>query len=195
MKKIILTVFITMVGIMTNANAKTEVATLAGGCFWCIESDYEKIKGVISVQSGYTGGKEPNPTYEQVSSGKTGHVEVVQIVFNPDIISYREIMGKFWRSIDPLNPNGQFCDIGPQYRSEVFYRNEEQKKIAQETKREIDESGVLPSKIVTQITEASIFYPAEEYHQDYYKKNPIRYKYYRYSCGRDKRVEELWGEK
>ncbi|MDA0781769.1 MAG: peptide-methionine (S)-S-oxide reductase MsrA [Rickettsiales bacterium] len=193
-KKFLITILITTVITMANANAKNETATLAGGCFWCIESDFEKIGGIISVTSGYTGGSEPNPTYEQVSSGATGHVEAVQIVFDANIITYRRIMDKFWRSIDPLNARGQFCDIGPQYRSEVFYHNEEQKQIAEETRKQIDDSGVLPSKIVTKITEASEFYPAEEYHQNYYKKNPVRYKYYRYSCGRDKRVEELWGK-
>ncbi len=193
MKKIILTILITMVSTMANANEKHKTATLAGGCFWCIESDFEKVQGVISVMSGYIGGKNPNPTYKQVSAGGTGHVEAVQVIYDPEIITYHQIMDKFWRSIDPTDPYGQFCDKGDQYRSEVFYHDEEQKKIAEETKNEIDSSGVLPTKIVTNITEASEFYPAEEYHQDYYKKNPIRYKYYRYRCGRDERVKELWG--
>lgn len=187
---ILLTIMVTT---MANANAKTEIATFAGGCFWCVESDFEKINGVISVTSGYTGGKEINPTYEDVSAGITGHVESVEIVFDPSKVAYRELVNKFWRSIDPTTKNRQFCDVGEQYRTEIFYHNEEQKQIAESTKTEIEDAKILPAPIVTAITQASAFYPAEEYHQDYYKKNPIRYKYYRYSCGRDQRVKELWG--
>jgi len=180
---------------MTNANAKNEIATLAGGCFWCVESDFEKVDGVISVVSGYTGGKEHNPTYQQVSSGRTGHTEAVQIVFDPEKVSYKKLIDMFWKTIDPTTPNRQFCDVGSQYRSEIFYHSDEQKQIAEETKRTINESGILPAQIVTAVTKAGEFYPAEDYHQNYYKKNPVRYKFYRYNCGRDKRLQELWGSK
>ncbi|MEC8066960.1 MAG: peptide-methionine (S)-S-oxide reductase MsrA [Pseudomonadota bacterium] len=178
---------------MNTANAQTqlETATLGGGCFWCMEKPYEALKGVESVVSGYTGGHTPNPTYKDVSSGQSGHVEVVQVTFDPQIISYEEILKNFWVNIDPEVKNRQFCDVGPQYRSIIYYHSEDQKKVAEQTKHMVENSGL---KVATEIAPAVTFYPAEDYHQNYYKKNPIRYKYYRYACGRDSRLDDLWGE-
>lgn len=169
------------------------VATLAGGCFWCMEPPFDELDGVISTTSGYAGGWVAEPTYEQVSGGGTGHAEVVQIVYDPSKISYEDLLEVFWRNIDPLTADAQFCDHGRQYRSAIFYHGEEQKQAALESKRELEESGRFDEPIVTEITEFSNFYPAEDYHQDYYQKNPKRYKFYRYGCGRDKRLEQLWG--
>ncbi len=169
-------------------------ATFAGGCFWCMEPPFDKLDGVISSTSGYIGGHKKDPTYEQVSSGTTGHAEAVEIVYDPKKVTYEQLLAVFWRNIDPTTANRQFCDVGSQYRTGVFYHDEEQKRLAERSKRELDESGKLPSPVVTEITEAGEFYPAEDYHQDYYKKNPIRYKYYRFGCGRDKRLEQLWGD-
>ena len=171
---------------------KTETATLAGGCFWCVESDFEKVDGVIKVISGYTGGHRADPTYREVSSGTTGHLESVQVIFDPDKITYKEILDVFWRHIDPTDAGGQFVDRGNQYRSAIFYHNEQQKKIAEESKRELEKSGIFKKPIVTEIIKFEKFYPAEEYHQDYYKKNPIRYKYYRWHSGRDQFLEKVW---
>ena len=173
----------------------SETAILAGGCFWCVESDFDKVEGVISTTSGYTGGHLKNPTYKQVSAGGTGHVEAVKIEFDPARISYSQLLDVFWHNIDPTVRNQQFCDHGSQYRSEIFYLNEEQKKLAEKSKAELEKTKPFKAPIVTAITPASTFYPAEEYHQDYHNKNPIRYKYYRWGCGRDKRLEELWGSK
>jgi peptide-methionine (S)-S-oxide reductase len=173
---------------------KQEVATFAGGCFWCMEAPFDKLPGVISVTVGYTGGKVKNPTYEQVSAGGTGHAESVQIVFDPGKISYGKLLDIFWHNIDPTVKDRQFCDIGSQYRSAIFYHGEEQRKIAEKSKEELEKTKPFKGPIVTEITPASEFYPAEEYHQHYYKKNPIRYKYYRYGCGRDQRLEQLWGK-
>jgi len=169
-------------------------ATFAGGCFWCMEPPFDKLDGVISSTSGYIGGHKKDPTYEQVSSGTTGHAEAVEIVYDPKKVTYEKLLAVFWRNVDPTTANRQFCDVGSQYRTGVFYHDEEQKRLAERSKRELDESGKLPSPVVTEITEAGEFYPAEDYHQDYYKKNPIRYKYYRFGCGRDKRLEQLWGD-
>ncbi len=171
----------------------TEIATFAGGCFWCMTPPFEMLPGVISVTAGYTGGDLKNPTYEEVSAGGTGHLESVQIVYDPQKISYEKLLYVFWRNIDPVTANGQFCDHGEQYRTAIFYHDEEQKRLAEESKQRLEASKRLPGPIVTEIRSASVFYPAEEYHQDYYKKNPIRYKFYRWSCGRDKRLKELWG--
>ena len=173
----------------------SETAILAGGCFWCVESDFDKVEGVISTTSGYTGGHLENPTYKQVSAGGTGHVEAVKIEFDPAKISYSQLLDIFWRNIDPTVKDQQFCDHGSQYRSEIFYLNEEQKELAEKSKAELEKTKPFKEPIVTAITPASTFYPAEEYHQDYHNKNPIRYKYYRWGCGRDKRLEELWGSK
>lgn len=170
----------------------TAKATFAGGCFWCMEPPYDELEGVISTISGYIGGTKKNPTYEQVSAGTTGHTEAVQITYDPAKISYEKLLEVFWRNIDPLTANAQFCDSGSQYRSGIFYHDEAQKKLAEASKKRIQTRFKQP--VVTEITAASEFYPAEDYHQDYYKKNPIRYKIYRYGCGRDQRLEELWGD-
>jgi peptide methionine sulfoxide reductase msrA/msrB len=174
--------------------AERATATFAGGCFWCMEGPFEKLKGVVSVTSGYTGGQKKNPTYEQVSSGTTGHAESVQIVYDPGMIGYERLLDVFWRNIDPLTANAQFCDHGPQYRSAIFYHDEAQKAAALESKKAIEASGRFSRPIVTEIVPASTFYPAEEYHQDFYKRNPVRYLTYRSGCGRDRRLKELWGE-
>jgi peptide-methionine (S)-S-oxide reductase len=177
-----------------NYAADQEVATFAGGCFWCMEPPFDKLPGVISTTSGYTGGQRKNPTYEEVSAGGTGHAEAVRIVYDPGRVSYADLLKVFWRNIDPLDGAGQFCDKGNQYRSAIFTHNEEQRRLAEDTKREIKTTGKHTAAIATRIEPAGEFYPAEEYHQDYYQKNPIRYKYYRYSCGRDQRLEQLWGK-
>jgi peptide-methionine (S)-S-oxide reductase len=177
----------------TASYAEEQTATFAGGCFWCSESDFEKLDGVIAVSSGYIGGHQKNPTYKQVSAGNTGHTEGVQIIFDNQKISYSTLLEYFWRSIDPIDAGGQFCDRGQQYRSEIFYHSEEQKQAAEKSLRALDKGGYLDAPIATKITSASIFYPAEDYHQDYYLKNPLRYNYYRWGCGRDKRLEALWG--
>jgi peptide-methionine (S)-S-oxide reductase len=179
----------------TAATHDTNVATLAGGCFWCMEPPFDKLEGVISTTSGYTGGHTKNPSYKQTSSGKTGHTEAIQIVYDPRMVSYEKLLDVFWHNIDPTTADRQFCDRGNQYRSEIFYHNEKQKRKAEASKAALNKSKPFKAPIVTQVTQASTFYAAEDYHQDYYKKNPIRYRYYRYGCGRDKRLEQLWGEK
>jgi peptide-methionine (S)-S-oxide reductase len=171
-----------------------EVATFAGGCFWCMEPPYDEIPGVISTTSGYTGGQKKNPTYEEVSSGRTGHTEAVQVVFDPKKVSYQKLLDVFWMNIDPTTPNAQFCDHGSQYRSGIFYHNEEQMRLAIASRDQIERTKRFREPIVTEITKAATFYPAEDYHQDYYKKNPLRYKFYRANCGRDARLEQLWGK-
>lgn len=171
------------------------VATFAGGCFWCTESDFDKIHGVVSTISGYMGGHVSNPTYEQVSSGKTGHIEVVQVYYDPARTDFATLLEAFWPTIDPLTPNGQFCDMGPQYRSAIFYHNAKQQALIASSKQTLDNSGRFNQPVVTEILPATEFYPAEDYHQDYYNKNPLRYKYYRSSCGRDDRLQELWQSK
>ncbi|MCE5334512.1 MAG: peptide-methionine (S)-S-oxide reductase MsrA [Desulfobacteraceae bacterium] len=168
-------------------------AVFAGGCFWCVEADFEKLDGVVEAVSGYTGGTVENPTYEQVSAGGTGHLESVRVIYDPDRISYKELLDFFWKHIDPTDAGGQFVDRGGQYRSAIFYENEEQKKLAEESKRELEKSGHFDKPIATEILAASKFYPAEEYHQNYYSKNPIRYKYYRYGSGRDQFLAKAWG--
>jgi peptide-methionine (S)-S-oxide reductase len=175
--------------------ASTGVATFAGGCFWCTEADFDKVPGVISTTSGYIGGTVPNPTYKQVSSGKTGHIEAVQVRFDPAKTSFAKLLAAFWPTIDPLTANRQFCDRGAQYRSAIFYHDEEQKRQAEASKAALQASTRFSQPIVTDILPATEFYPAEDYHQDYYKKNPIRYSYYRSNCGRDARLAEVWGSK
>ena len=172
-----------------------ETATFAGGCFWCSESDLEKIKGVEDVISGYTGGQEANPTYKEVSAGQTGHYEAVQITYDPDVVTYEALLEAFWRHINPTDAGGQFVDRGPQYRTAIFYHNEEQKRLAEAAKKELQGSGRFNVPIVTEILPFSTFYRAEEYHQDYYKKSPLRYKYYRYASGRDQFIAESWKDK
>jgi peptide-methionine (S)-S-oxide reductase len=166
-------------------------ATFAGGCFWCMEPPFDALDGVVSTTSGYTGGHTANPTYEQVSAGKTGHAEAVEIVYDPRKVTYARLLEVFWRNIDPLTANAQFCDAGNQYRAGIFVHDATQRKLAEASKDAAAQR--LQKPIVTEITAASQFWPAEEYHQDYYKKNPIRYKFYRTSCGRDRRLEAIWG--
>jgi peptide-methionine (S)-S-oxide reductase len=169
-------------------------ATFAGGCFWCMEPPFDKLVGVISTTSGYTGGHKLKPTYEEVCSGTTGHAEAVQVVYDSTQISYAQLLHVFWHNIDPLAVNRQFCDAGSQYRSAIFYHNEEQRRLAEESKQKLEQTRRFGRPIVTEIAAASTFYQAEEYHQDYYKKNPLHYKAYRAGCGRDRRLQELWGE-
>ncbi len=173
---------------------KTEIAILAGGCFWCIESDFDNVTGVLDTVSGYTGGTLENPTYKAVSAGGSGHLEALKITFDPDVISYSEILDVFWRSVDPTDAGGQFCDRGHSYTTAIFPTSEEQQKTSEISKRLIDASGLLEDPVVTPIIPATTFYPSEDYHQDYAKKNPIRYKFYRFQCGRDAKVEALWGD-
>ncbi len=175
-------------------SAEYRKATFAGGCFWCMEPAFDALKGVISVTSGYTGGEKTNPTYKDVSAGGTGHAESIEILYDASAISYQKLLDTFWHNIDPIAVNRQFCDTGNQYRSAIFYHSEEQARLARTSKTALDRSRRFSEPVATEITPAARFYPAEEYHQDYYKKNPIRYKYYRNGCGRDKRLKELWGE-
>jgi peptide-methionine (S)-S-oxide reductase len=169
-------------------------AIFAGGCFWCVEADFDKLPGVLSTESGYTGGELRNPTYEQVSRGGTGHAESVRVTYDPQKVSYELLLQHFWHHIDPTVKDRQFCDAGNQYRSAIFYLNDAQRSAAQASKAELEKSGRL-AHVYTEIAQAGTFYPAEEYHQDYYRKNPIRYKVYRTSCGRDARVSEIWRSK
>lgn len=177
-----------------NSAPQQATATFAGGCFWCMEPPYDKLDGVISTTSGYMGGHVDKPTYQQVSHGNTGHTEVVQVIYDPAVISYQKLLDTYWKNIDPTDARGQFCDKGSQYRTEIFYHNAEQRNLAQQSKAELLNNKPFKGDITTPISAAKTFYAAEDYHQDYYQKNPIRYKYYRYSCGRDNRLEELWGE-
>ncbi len=174
-------------------SANLAKATFAGGCFWCMEPPFDKLDGVISTTSGYTGGHTKNVTYKEVSAGGTGHAEAVEIVYDPEKISYEKLLEVFWRNVDPTTPDRQFCDTGRQYRTEIFYHDAEQKRLAEQSKDRIEQTKPFQQPVVTEIIPATEFYAAEEYHQDYYKKNPLRYKFYRYHCGRDQRLEELWG--
>ena len=177
-----------------TSEARLESAVLGGGCFWCIEADYEKLDGVADVVSGYTGGHIKNPTYKQVSAGGSGHIEVVKVTYDANKITYSQILDYFWRHIDPTRDDGQFCDSGPQYRPAIFYQDETQKKLAIASTKQIEQTKPFAQPLKVELIQASTFYPAEDYHQDYYKKNPLRYNFYRYNCGRDARVEQLWGE-
>ena len=170
------------------------VAVFAGGCFWCTEADFDKLPGVLETTSGYIGGSIENPTYEEVSSGRSGHIEAVQVRFDPRQTSYAKLLEAFWPTIDPVNGNGQFCDNGPQYRSAIFYLDAEQQRLAEASKTALVASGRLQQPIATVIQAATTFYAAEDYHQDYHTKNPLRYSYYRHGCGRDQRLQELWGK-
>ena len=176
-----------------KATASQAAATFAGGCFWCTEADFEKLPGVIAAQSGYTAGRVVSPTYEQVSSGGTGHTEAVRVIYDPKQVSYGQLVDYFWRSIDPTDAGGQFCDRGSQYRSAIFAHDDAQRRIVEESRRRLQEAAVLKKPVVTEISMLSAFYPAEAYHQDYYKKNPLRYNYYRTGCGRDRTLEKVWG--
>ncbi len=169
-------------------------ATFAGGCFWCMEPPFDKLDGVISTTSGYTGGERRHPTYGDVSSGRTAHAEAVEVVYDPAKITYAQLLDVFWRNIDPLTRNRQFCDHGAQYRTAIFFHDAAQEQLARQSKRRVEGSGRFADPIVIQIAEANQFWAAEDYHQDYYMKNPIRYKVYRFGCGRDRRLKELWGD-
>ena len=178
-------------GAAAQGNAK---ATFAGGCFWCMEPPYDKLPGVLSTTSGYMGGTKRFPTYEEVSTGTTGHTEVVQVVYDPAKVSYEKLLEVFWRNIDPTVRDQQFCDVGSQYRTAIFYHDEEQKRLAEASKAALEKSKPFKAPIVTPVQAAGEFWAAEDYHQDYYKKNPVRYKYYRTGCGRDDRLKQLWGK-
>ncbi len=169
------------------------VATFAGGCFWCMEPPFDKIKGVISTISGYIGGKVANPSYEQVSAGGTGHAEAVQVIYDPREVTYERLLDVFWHNVDPLAKDRQFCDAGNQYRTAIFVHDEAQRRAAEKSKEDLAASGKLKGTIQTQIVDAQAFYAAEDYHQDFYLKNPTKYKFYRWNCGRDQRLKELWG--
>ncbi len=171
----------------------TATATVAGGCFWCVEADFDKVEGVISTTSGYIGGQVANPKYEQVVTGTTGHTEAVEIVYDPAKVSYEQLLDVFWRNHDPLVKDRQFCDRGSQYRPGIFFHSDAQQQAAEATKKTV-QARFSPRLVQTEITKATTFYKAEDYHQDYYLKNPVRYKLYRYNCGRDARLEELWGK-
>jgi peptide-methionine (S)-S-oxide reductase len=167
-------------------------ATFAGGCFWCMEPPFDKLAGVISTTSGYTGGRKVNPTYEEVSAGTTGHTEAVEVVYDPRKVTYQRLLEVFWRNIDPTTPDRQFCDVGSQYRAAIFYHDEAQRRLAEESKQAVAQR--LRRPVVTEIQPAAPFYAAEAYHQDYYQKNPIRYRFYRTGCGRDQRLQQIWGK-
>lgn len=191
----ILSLFIlTVVSGAENTVEQTEVATFAGGCFWCLQPPFDKTTGVISTVVGYAGGKEPSPTYEQVSLGETGHVEAIQVIYDPAKVNYQKLLEIFWHNVDPTDPNGQFCDKGPQYISVIFTHNEKQQKLAQVFKNQLLQTHHF-NRIFTDIRSFTTFYPAEEYHQEYYKKNPVRYKFYRFTCGRDQKLKNLWENK
>lgn len=177
-----------------HADDKTATATFAGGCFWCMEPPFDKLDGVISTISGYIGGHVKNPKYQDVSAGTTGHTEAIQIKYDPEKVSYEKLVSVFWKNIDPTMADRQFCDRGTQYRPGIFYHDARQHKVANQSLKALKKNKPFKAPIVIEITSASTFYPAESYHQDYYIKNPLRYKYYRYSCGRDNRLKELWGD-
>jgi peptide-methionine (S)-S-oxide reductase len=176
------------------SNTGSAKATFAGGCFWCMEPPFDKLPGVISTTSGYIGGHTQQPTYHEVSAGGTGHAEAMQVVYDPQKVSYEKLLEVFWHNIDPTQKDGQFCDHGNQYRTAVFYHDETQKQLAEASKAELQKTRPFEGEIVTEIVPAGEFYPAEDYHQDYYLKNPLRYKFYRTTCGRDKRLQTLWGK-
>jgi peptide-methionine (S)-S-oxide reductase len=177
-----------------QAQGRTALATFAGGCFWCVEEAFDKVPGVLKTTSGFIGGTVANPSYELVMTKTTGHAEAVQVTYDPDKVSYQQLVDWFWRNIDPVDARGQFCDKGNPYRSGIFYHDEEQRKIAEASKQAIAASGRFKQPVVTEITAAGPFYAAEEYHQDYYKKNPNRYLFYKHGCGRVQRLEQLWGK-
>ena len=176
-----------------EASETTAVATFAGGCFWCMEPPFDRMPGVLSTTSGYIGGRVKNPTYEQVKTGLTKHYEALQVKYDPTQVTYEQLLGTFWHNVDPTQSNGQFCDKGGQYRTAIFFHNEQQKELAESSKVEVNKE--LRKKVYTQILEAPEFYVAEDYHQDYYTKNPYKYKFYRWNCGRDAQLQKVWGEK
>lgn len=178
-----------------GASEATEVATFAGGCFWCVEADFDKVEGVLSTVSGFMGGTTPSPTYKQVTAGGTGHIEVVQLRFDPKKVTYQKLVEHFWRTIDPYDAGGQFCDRGESYTTAIFAHTPEQKRIAEAARAELAKSGPLKQPIATAVRESGPFTAAEDYHQDYYQKNPLQYRWYRYGCGRDAKLEQIWGKK
>ena len=188
-------VFSTSIVSPVSAGDHLDQAIFAGGCFWCMEMPYDTLDGVVSTTSGYTGGHTDNPTYRRVSTGRTGHAEAVRVIYDPAKISYKKLVDVFWLNIDPTDGDGQFCDRGEQYRSELYYSNDEQRQVAEASLARLRMDNPFQRSIVTQVTAATAFYPAEHSHQDYYQKRPLRYFYYRFACGRDNRLEELWGER
>ena len=194
MRKFAVAALLAMAASASFAQSPTAKATLAGGCFWCVEADFDKVPGVLSTTSGYIGGTVANPTYQQVSGNGTGHAEAVEIVFDPTKVSYAQLLEKFWRTIDPTTKDRQFCDAGTPYRTAIFTHDAAQAAAAQASLAALEKSKPFKDPIVTQIVPAGPFYVAEDYHQDYYKKNPVRYNYYRTSCGRDARLKQLWGK-
>ena len=178
----------------TMKNNNQAKATFAGGCFWCMEHPFDELDGVVSTISGYCGGHTENPTYQEVTSGRTGHTEAVQVTYDPDVVSYEKLLEVFWRNINPVDADGQFVDRGSQYRPGIFYHNDEQKRLAEKSREELAQSGRFQSPIRTEIVPLDIFYPAEDYHQDYYQKNPVRYGFYRYNSGRDQFLKKIWGD-
>ena len=185
---------ITAMVVQAENKKDTELAVFAGGCFWCMEPPYDELEGVVSTTSGYTGGSAEDANYKAVSAGGTGHYEAIQIEYDPSVVSYEELLRVFWFNIDPLDDRGQFCDMGSQYLSAIFPKNEEERTLAETSKARIGPDDAPADVVKTRILPATTFYAAEDYHQDYYKKNPVRYKFYRWNCGRDARLEELWGE-
>lgn len=179
----------------TAERGEVEIATFAAGCYWCVESDFDKVPGVLETISGFMGGHTKNPTYEEVGYGGTGHAEVVQLKYDPSVVTYRELLDHYWLNVDPLDGSGQFCDRGPAYRPVIFTHSEEQKREAEASKVALEKSGRFEQPIAVKIAPASEFYPGPEYHQDYYRKSPLKYKWYRTGCGRDKRLKALWGAK
>jgi peptide methionine sulfoxide reductase msrA/msrB len=177
---------------MSESNPDIKIATFAGGCFWCTQSDFEKQRGVIDSLAGYTGGHKPDPTYEEVCSGRTGHLEAVQLHFNSAQISYQDLLDIFWKHVDPTDSGGQFSDRGAQYRTAIFYHNDGQRRIAEDAKQKLEQSGKLNRPVATEIRRVELFYPAEPYHQGYYKKNPLHYKFYRANSGRDRFIQKRW---
>ena len=173
---------------------KIEKAVFAGGCFWCMQPVFDSMEGVISTRVGYSGGTQENPAYEEVCSGKTGHTEAIQIEYDPSKAGYQELLEVFWQNIDPTTPNQQFADVGTQYRTAIFYQSDEQKRVAEESKKQLEQSGRYQKPIVTEIVPASLFYPAEDYHQRYYKKNPVRYQLYKKGSGRESYLKRVWGD-
>ena len=199
MKPLIALAFALAAGLASSASlaqgtGATEVATFAGGCFWCVESDFDKVPGVVSTTSGYTGGTLPNPSYEQVSSKATGHAESVEVRFDPKRVIYEQLLAHFWHSIDPTTKDRQFCDVGTPYRTAIFVHGPAQRRAAEASLADLQKTKPFKDPIVTQIVDAGPFYPAEDYHQNYYQKNPVRYHYYRTACGRDARLAQLWGD-
>lgn len=196
MRRLVLLACLALALAVPAAAQQTAVATFAGGCFWCVEADFDKLDGVLETVSGYTGGKVANPTYQQVSAGGTGHTEVVRITYDPAKVTYQQLLDTFWKNIDPFAKDAQFCDHGDQYRSAIFTHDEEQKTLAEASKKAVQAKlkARFKETVQTEIAVAGAFYPAEDYHQDYYKKNPIRYSFYRFNCGRDARLEQVWGK-